>query len=127
MGSIILEHYEATKAESAAAAEGEGLDGSGAVNRVQSAYAAPSPEYYSAPLSVGLMPKCDAASVTKSGTAPTSAPVHAAGLSSLLGPRDDRLTKQEYERKLSSSTSGLRRTVTRGVAKVESLVEKQRA
>ena len=127
VSKIILEHYETTKAESVAAGEVEDMDGSGAVNRVQSAYAAPSPEYDSAPLSVGLMPKCDAASVTKSGTAPTSAPVHAAGLSSLLGPRDDRLTQQAHERKLSSSTSTLRKTVTRGVAKVEAWVEMQRA
>ena len=103
------------------------MDGSGAVNRVQSAYAAPSFGYDSAPLSIGLIPKCDAAIVAKSRSAPHSTPAHAAGLSSLLGPRDDRLTKQDYERELSSSTSGLRRTVTRGVAKVESLVEKQRA
>ena len=103
------------------------MDGSGAINRLQSAYAAPSLGYDSAPLSIGLIPKCDAAIVAKSGSAPNSAPAHAAGLSSLLGPRDDRLTKQEYERKLSSSTSGLRRTVTRGVAKVESWVEEQRA
>ena len=124
---MILEHYEATKAESAAAAEREGMDGSDAVNRMQPAYAAPSFGYDSAPLSIGLIPKCDAAIVAKSGSAPNSAPAHAAGLSSLLGPRDDRVTKQAYERKLSSSTSTLRKTVTRGVAKVEAWFEMQRA
>ena len=127
VSKMILEHYETTKAESAAAAEAEGMDGSGAVNRVQSTYAAPSLVHGSAPLSIGLIPKCDAAIVAKSGSAPNSAPAHAAGLSSLLGPRDDRLTKQAYEMKLSASTSGLRRTVTRGVAKVEAWFEMQRA